>query len=158
MVPDMAALLDRDPGFLCIFSFLVFSISFLFTLMVLPTQSMLHGQKFCQSWRVIIIIHPQGKEGVYQYHCFHLCLDSSLLSVPARSTNTSLSNMSEIVVGSTPACCWKQCSHTGNSKLVRRVEFCTSPDIRACTEFTYHVTGAEIMHFLQASCGTLKGY
>jgi hypothetical protein len=105
---DRATGLDCGP--ICLFSFHVFSISLLFTLMVLPTQSGLYGQKFCQSWRIIIIIHLQGTGGVCQYHCFRLCLDSLLLSVSASSTNSPLPDMPEILMYPTP-CLSKQCLH-----------------------------------------------
>lgn len=67
---------------------------------MVPTQLVLHDQKFCKSWKTIVIIHPQGKSGLLL-----LSLNNLLSSVPASySTKSLLSNMPETSAGPKPSC------------------------------------------------------
>jgi len=67
---------------------------------MIPTQLVLHDQKFCKSWKTIVIIHPQGKS-----ETLLLSLNNLLSSVPASySTKSLLSNTMETSAGPKPSC------------------------------------------------------
>lgn len=67
---------------------------------MVPTQLVIHNQKFCKSWKTIVIIHSQSKS-----ESLLLSLNNLLSSVPAScSTKSLLSNMPETSAGPKPSC------------------------------------------------------
>lgn len=67
---------------------------------MVPTQLVIHNQKFCKSWKTIVIIHPQGKS-----ESLLLSSNNLLSSVPAScSTKSLLSNMPETSAGPKLSC------------------------------------------------------
>lgn len=93
-----------------------FNISFLFILIIF-TQLLLCDQKFCQSWSIIINVHPHSITGMHHYCCLYLCPRVCSHQQLQVGKTASLSNILEISVGPTPTFLLEAMSVYWNSYL-----------------------------------------